>query len=145
VSCGVGVEAIGATYPVACTQQTEHVCHLGTVCRRRMADDVVQTLWYEAGKAFQNDDAKLNGSWNLPRIAKGNWAAVFDRGTRSTLKLGHRGGVSDTPGATDEQGFYLGGRIDEAHLFIGKALTHEEIRSIVGARSAGICRPLPQA
>jgi len=38
------------------------------------------------------------------------------------------------------QGFFLGGRIDEIHYFVGHALTNAEIASIYNSGSAGLCR-----
>jgi hypothetical protein len=32
--------------------------------------------------------------------------------TTSSLKFGHRGNPSDTPGSSDNRGFFLNGRID---------------------------------
>lgn len=60
----------------------------------------------------------------------------------SSLKFGHRGTVSDTPGSeqSDEEGNFLNGRIDEVELFIGRALSDEEIQDIVNAGSAGKCK-----
>jgi hypothetical protein len=40
----------------------------------------------------------------------------------SSLKFGHRGNPSDTPGSTDNRQFFLNGRIDEVELFVGRAL-----------------------
>jgi Concanavalin A-like lectin/glucanases superfamily len=58
----------------------------------------------------------------------------------SSLKFGHRGYPEDTPGSVDEGGYYLSGRIDEVHLFVGKALTHCQIQAIFNARKAGMCK-----
>jgi DNA-binding SARP family transcriptional activator len=63
----------------------------------------------------------------------------------ASLKFGHRGGAQDTPGTLGDQGFYLNGQIDEVHLFVGRALSYEDIRSIVEAGSAGLCRPVDTA
>jgi hypothetical protein len=60
--------------------------------------------------------------------------------SNASLKFGHRGSPSDTLGSTDTRGFYLNGRIDEVRLFVGRALTDEEIRAIVQADSAGQCQ-----
>jgi hypothetical protein len=59
----------------------------------------------------------------------------------SSLKFGHRGSPEDTPGSEDEEGFYLNGRIDEVQLFVGTALTREQIKAIYLAGSGEVCRP----
>jgi hypothetical protein len=58
----------------------------------------------------------------------------------SSLKFGHRGSPSDTPGSLDERGFFLNGRIDEVELFVGRALSDAEIQAIFDAGTAGKCK-----
>lgn len=58
----------------------------------------------------------------------------------SSLKFGHRGNPSDTPGSEDESGFFLNGRIDEVELFVGRALPPKVIQAIYNAGSAGKCK-----
>jgi hypothetical protein len=58
----------------------------------------------------------------------------------SSLKFGHRGNPDDTPGSTDDRGFFLNGRIDEVEVFVGRALSDTEIQAIVDAGSAGKCK-----
>jgi hypothetical protein len=58
----------------------------------------------------------------------------------SSLKFGHRGNPDDTPGSTDDRGFFLNGRIDEVELFVGRALSDTEIQAIFNAGSAGKCK-----
>ena len=60
--------------------------------------------------------------------------------TTSSLKFGHRGSPTDTPGSEDERGFFVNGRIDEVDLFVGRALSDEEIPAIFNAGSAGKCK-----
>jgi predicted GH43/DUF377 family glycosyl hydrolase len=60
--------------------------------------------------------------------------------SEASLKLGHRGNPSDTPGSEDDRGFFLNGRIDEVALFVGRALHRGIIRSIFKAGSAGMCK-----
>lgn len=60
--------------------------------------------------------------------------------TTSSLKFGHRGGPSDTPGSSDGRGFFLNGRIDELELFVGRALSDAEIGAIYYAGSKGKCK-----
>lgn len=62
----------------------------------------------------------------------------------SSLKLGHRGNPTDTPGSLDTRGFYLNGRIDEVSLY-NRSLAPNEITSIVNAGSAGKCKPTATA
>lgn len=58
----------------------------------------------------------------------------------SSLKFGHRGSPYDTPGSTDNSGFFLNGRIDEVELVVGRSLSDMEIQAIVDAGSAGKCK-----
>ena len=60
--------------------------------------------------------------------------------SNSSLKFGHRGSPDDTPGSTDDRGFFLNGRIDEVELFVGGALSDAEIQAIFNAGSAGKCK-----
>ena len=58
----------------------------------------------------------------------------------SSLKFGHRGNPTDTPGSEDESGFFLNGRIDEVELFVGRALPRGLVQAIFNAESAGKCK-----
>jgi len=58
----------------------------------------------------------------------------------SSVKFGHRGNPSDTPGSQDERGFYLSGQIDEVETFVGRALPRGLIQAIFNAGSAGECK-----
>ena len=58
----------------------------------------------------------------------------------SSLKFGHRGNPSDTPGSQDERGFYLNGQIDEVELYIGQALPRGLMQAIYNTGSAGLCK-----
>jgi hypothetical protein len=60
--------------------------------------------------------------------------------TTSSLKFGHRGSPNDTPGSLDDRGFFLDGRIDEIELFVERALSDDEIRSIYFAGAEGKCK-----
>jgi hypothetical protein len=71
-------------------------------------------------------------------IAQGESSLNLD--STSSLKFGHRGNPDDTPGSVDEGGYFLNGRIDEVELFVGQALTNDQIRAIFNARSAGKCK-----
>ena len=65
---------------------------------------------------------------------------AYNADSTSSLKFGHRGSPDDTPGSTDDRGFFLNGRIDEAELFVGRALFDSEIQAIFDAGSAGKCK-----
>lgn len=75
---------------------------------------------------------------NGESVAEGDSAQNLD--TESSLKFGHRGNPSDTPGSTDNRGFFLRGRIDEVEYFVGRALPRVEIDKIYGAGSHGKCK-----
>jgi Concanavalin A-like lectin/glucanases superfamily len=84
---------------------------------------------------------------NGTAIASGEYATL-DLNSTSSLKFGHRGNPTDTPGSDDDRGFYLNGRIDEVEIYNGTALTQEQILDIYTAGSAGKCKgnsniPLP--
>jgi hypothetical protein len=69
-----------------------------------------------------------------------NPGTKVDLDSASSLKFGHRGGESDTPRAQREQFFFLNGRIDEAELVVGRALSDRKILSIYLAGAAGKCK-----
>ena len=71
-------------------------------------------------------------------VAQGESSLNLD--SQSSLKFGHRGNPDDTPGSVDWGGYYLNGRIDEVHLFVGQALTQCQIQAIFNARKAGMCK-----
>jgi hypothetical protein len=60
---------------------------------------------------------------------------VIDLDSPASLKFGHRGGPEDTPGSIDDRGLFLDGRIDEVRLFVGRALSNNEIRAIIEAEA----------
>ena len=70
-------------------------------------------------------------------IASGSFSGNLD--TTATIKFGHRGSPDDTPGSTDESGFFLNGYLDEIQLFVGTALSSEQIATLYAAGSAGMC------
>jgi hypothetical protein len=65
---------------------------------------------------------------------------VDNANSDASLKFGHRGNPDDTPGSTDDRGFFLNGRIDEVEVFVGRALANAEIQAIFNAGSAGKCK-----
>lgn len=70
-------------------------------------------------------------------FAEGN----IEADSSSSIKFGHRGNSSDTPGSEDESGFYLDGGIDEVEIFVGRALSRDQIRLIYFAGRHGKCKP----
>jgi len=69
-------------------------------------------------------------------FAEGNMEA----GSSASIKFGHRGNSADTPGSEDESGFYLDGGIDEVEIFVGRALSRDQIRAIYYAGRRGKCK-----
>lgn len=69
--------------------------------------------------------------------ASGDFAVNLD--STSSLKFGHRGNPSDTPGSMDTRDFWLNGAIDEPTLY-NRALSDQEIASIFQQSAAGKCR-----
>lgn len=67
--------------------------------------------------------------------------AVTNLSCTSSLKLGHRGNPEDTPGSTDDRGFYLNGLIDEVEIYY-RALSASEIKEIYNAGSKGKCKKI---
>jgi hypothetical protein len=56
--------------------------------------------------------------------------------SNTSLKFGHRGTTSDTPGSLDHRGFFLHGELDEIELFVGRALSGAQIRHIFKTQSS---------
>jgi hypothetical protein len=75
-------------------------------------------------------------------VATGTTDASFtgDLSTPSSLKFGHRGNPHDTPGSQDTRQFYLHGAIDEVQLWVGTALSDQDILAIAAAGAGGMCR-----
>ena len=71
----------------------------------------------------------------------GDPAETINLDSTASLKFGHRGGPDDTPGSQDQRGFFLNGQIDEVELFVGRALSDDEVARIYLAGAAGACRP----
>ena len=57
--------------------------------------------------------------------------------TAAPLKLGHRGGKDDTPGAQTFQGLYLHGAIDDVQFYGATALTDAQVARIHAAGAPG--------
>lgn len=78
---------------------------------------------------------------NGKRVSSHSWAeGNLDVDSTSSIKFGHRGNPSDTPGSEDDRGFFLSGGIDEVEIFIGRALTRGEIRAVYNAGRRGKCK-----
>ena len=73
-------------------------------------------------------------------IARDDFVGKLNLDSESSLKFGHRGNPGDTPGSIDERDFYLNGRIDEVELFVGTALSEEQIMALYAAMSGGKCK-----
>jgi hypothetical protein len=53
-----------------------------------------------------------------------------DLSSPASLKIGHRGDLTDTPGSTDTRGFYLNGSVALADLAVGTALSPTAVQSL---------------
>ena len=94
-------------------------------------------IWYHFAATRQGSTVTLYMNGN--ELAQSD-SVTSNLDTPASLKFGHRGNPDDTPGSSDERGFYLNGRIDEVELFIGTALTVDQIHSLYAAGSAGKCK-----
>jgi Concanavalin A-like lectin/glucanases superfamily/Kelch motif len=88
--------------------------------------------------AARRQSGEITLFMNGAPVASGKFSGNLD--SISSLKFGHRGSPSDTPGSEDERGFFLNGRIDEVEVFVGQALSDAEILAIFNAGSAGKCK-----
>jgi hypothetical protein len=95
-------------------------------------------IWYHFAAARQGLQVTL--FMNGEPIAQDTMPGALSLNSTSSVKFGHRGNPVDTPGSIDERGFYLNGRIDEVELFVGTALSGEQVRSLYAAGSAGKCK-----
>jgi len=95
-------------------------------------------IWYHIAATRQGSVVTLY--MNGVAIAHNPELGALNLNSVSSLKLGHRGDPEDTPGSIDERGFYLVGRIDEVELFVGTALSADQIMAIYQAGSAGKCK-----
>jgi hypothetical protein len=73
-------------------------------------------------------------------VAQDSFFGTLDLDSSSSLKFGHRGNPEDTPGSIDDRQFYLNGRIDEVELFVGTALSEEQVMALYGAVGGGKCK-----
>jgi hypothetical protein len=87
-------------------------------------------IWYLFAVTRQDETIKLYMNGTV--IAEKD-LPVSDLNSPASLKFGHRG-------EPDNRGFYLNGRIDEVELYIGTALSLDQIQAIYAAGSAGKCK-----
>ncbi len=78
-------------------------------------------------------DLLMNGEVIASKAA--TRGTVMNLDSPASLKFGHRGGPEDTPGSVDDRGLFLDGRIDEVRLFLGRALSNNEIRAMIEAEA----------
>lgn len=78
--------------------------------------------------AARREGSTLTVFLNGNPIVSGSVSSNLD--SPASLKIGRRG---------DSRGFYLNGRIDEVHFFVGRALSNAEIEGIHAAGAAGLC------
>ena len=103
------------------------------------APDVMTVGWHHVAAVRSNSTTSIY----LDGVQVGSGTSGPDNvSTVSSLKIGHRGNPSDTPGSTDTRGFYLNGLIDEVEVF-NRAITTNEIQAIYNAGSAGKCLTPP--
>lgn len=128
-----GPGATGWTF----TKLGGNVLHVATPSTFIYSDSLslAANTWIHA--AVRRDGNSLEILANGVEVAAGTVSGSLS--STSSLKLGHRGDPDDTPGSNDTRGFYLNGRIDDAQLFIGRALSDAEIQGIVAAGSDGQC------
>jgi hypothetical protein len=77
--------------------------------------------------------------WNGVPLGSASFPQTLDLTSPASLKFGHRGNPSDTPGSWDDRGFYLNGSMDEVSIY-NRALTSEEIQALFNAGAAGMCK-----
>jgi hypothetical protein len=65
--------------------------------------------------AVARDDSRFTLYWNDVPIGSAEINVNLD--STSSLKIGHRGDPTDTPGSIDTRGFYLNGLIDEVWIY----------------------------
>ena len=99
---------------------------------------VVPGLWYHFATTREGDTFTL--FMNGEVIAQDDFEGELNLDSGSSLKFGHRGNVDDTPGSIDTRDFYVNGRIDEVELFVGTALSEEQIRALYAAGGDGKCK-----
>ena len=77
-------------------------------------------------------------------VLAGQLTALADLDSTASLKLGHRGNPTDTPGSADPRQLYLSGALDEIVIY-DRALSAEEIKAVGMADNHGEPLPPPPA
>ena len=77
---------------------------------------------------------------NGTQIAQGT--SLLSLNSASSLKFGHRGSITDTPGSEDDRGFYLNGRVDEVEVFNRACRNRKSLPSSMPAAQASASRPI---
>jgi DNA-binding SARP family transcriptional activator len=68
--------------------------------------------------------------------------SVIDLASPASIKLGHRGGIDDTPGSEDTRGYYLDGALDEVLISTGRGFRLEDVSRLIDGAAAGrLCPP----
>ena len=75
-------------------------------------------------------------------VLAGQLAALANLDSAASLKLGHRGNPTDTPGSADPRQFYLNGVLDEIAIY-DRALSAAEIETICKNDNHGELPPAP--
>lgn len=97
--------------------------------------------WIHVAAVRRSDTLELFLGGLLVASYEEKGSSSYDIRSASSIKLGHRGDLYDTPGSADSRGMYLAGEIDEVHIWSGTALSFGEIRGLVEARDEGVCPP----
>lgn len=90
--------------------------------------------------AVRRSGSSITTFMNGNAVASGTCS--YNLNSTASLKLGHRGNPSDTPGSTDTRNFYLNGNLDEAQFYVGTALTNTQIQGIYHDGAAGESKPM---
>jgi hypothetical protein len=99
---------------------------------------LVPGLWYHFAATRQGNTFTLFMNGEI--IAQDEFEGSLNLDSESSLKFGHRGNVDDTPGSIDTRDFFVNGRIDEVELFVGTALSEEQIKALYAAGGDGKCK-----